>query len=331
MAQQNPPAAIDPSPATTRAAPLRIVYFGTPAFAVPTLAALLKSRHSVVGLVSQPDRPRGRGHRMAATPTKELAALCGVPVLQPLKLRDETFLRSIAELRADLGVVAAYGRILPEALLGIPRLGMINVHASLLPAYRGAAPVHRAVIAGDTTTGVTIMRVVRELDAGPMLERVTVSIDPDATSADLEGDLAQRGAALLLDVVERIAAGTATETPQDEAQATYAPKVLKSESAIDWSLPAIRIHNLVRGLQPWPMASTLLDEGRVLIHRTSVPGIAAHAPPGTIVTAEGDTLAVSTGEGVISILQVQPEGRRPMTAREFLSGHRVVPGARLPS
>lgn len=311
--------------------PLRVVYFGTPAFAVPTLAALLNSRHSVVALVSQPDRPRGRGHRMAATPTKELAVLCGVPVFQPLKLRDEAFLSSMAELRADLGVVAAYGRILPDALLAMPRLGMINVHASLLPAYRGAAPVHRAVIAGETVTGVTIMRVVRELDAGPMLARVTVPIDPDATSPEVEGDLAQRGAALLLEVVERLAGGAATETPQDEAQATYAPKVLKSEGAIDWSLPARRIHNLVRGLQPWPMASTTMGGARVLIHRTGVAGMAAKAISGTILEADGDTLAVATGEDLIRILQVQPEGRRAMTAREFLSGHRVVPGLRLPS
>ncbi len=311
--------------------PLRVVYFGTPAFAVPTLAALLNSRHSVVALVSQPDRPRGRGHRMAATPTKELAVLCGVPVLQPLKLRDEAFLSSITELRADLGVVAAYGRILPDALLAIPRLGMINVHASLLPAYRGAAPVHRAVIAGETVTGVTIMRVVRELDAGPMLARVTVPIDPDATSPEVEGDLAQRGAALLLEVVERLAGGAATETPQDEAQATYAPKVLKSEGAIDWSLPARRIHNLVRGLQPWPMASTTMGGARVLIRRTGVAGMAAKAISGTILEADGDALAVATGEDLIRILQVQPEGRRAMTAREFLSGHRVVPGLRLPS
>lgn len=311
--------------------PLRVVYVGTPAFAVPTLAALLKSRHSVVGVVSQPDRPRGRGHRTAATPTKELALLSGAPVLQPLKLRDEAFLRSIAELRADLGVVAAYGRILPDALLALPRLGMINVHASLLPAYRGAAPVHRAVIAGETVTGVTIMRVVRELDAGPMLARVTVPIDPDATSSEVEGDLAERGAALLLEVVEQLAGGTATEMPQDEAQATYAPKVLKSEGAIDWSLPARRIHNMVRGLQPWPMASTTMGGARVLIHRTAVAGIEASAISGTILEADGDALVVATGEDVIKILQLQPEGRRAMTAREFLSGHRVVPGLRLPS
>jgi methionyl-tRNA formyltransferase len=316
--------------AAAEALPLRIVYFGTPAFAVPTLAALLKSRHSVVAVVSQPDRPRGRGHRVAATPTKELAVLCGVPVLQPTKLRDEEFLNSIAELRADLGVVAAYGRILPDALLGIPRLGMINVHASLLPAYRGAAPIHRAVIAGETVTGVTIMRVVTELDAGPMIARATVPIGPDATSVEVEAQLAERGATLLLDVVEQFAKGEVVETPQDHAKATHAQKVLKNEGPIDWSLPAVRIHNLVRGLQPWPLASTTIGGVRCLIHRTAPIGVPIDAPAGTIVRADSETLAVATGDGVIQILQIQPEGRRLMTAREFLNGHKTT-GARLPS
>src|SRR4051812_2058832 len=311
--------------------PLRIVYFGTPAFAVPTLMALLKSRHKVVAVVSQPDRPKGRGHRLAATPTKELAVLCGVPVLQPTKLRDEAFLSTIRELGADLGVVAAYGRILPDALLTIPRLGMINVHASLLPAWRGAAPVHRAVIAGDTVTGVTIMRVVQELDAGPMLARVTVPIGPDATSPEIEAILADRGAALLLDVVEQFAAGAVVETPQDHARASHAPKILKTEGPIDWSLPAIRIHNLVRGLQPWPLASTTVNGDRFLIHRTAVADQPSDAAPGTVVRADGDTLAVATGDGVLDILQIQPEGRRPMTVREFLSGHRIALHTRLPS
>jgi methionyl-tRNA formyltransferase len=314
-----------------KAPPLRIVYFGTPSFAVPTLAALLKSRHSVVALVSQPDRPRGRGHRVAATPTKELAVLCGVPVLQPVKLRDEAFIGSISALRADLGVVAAYGRILPDSLLAVPRLGMINVHASLLPAYRGAAPVHRAVIAGEPVTGVTIMRVVTALDAGPMLGRVTVPIGPDATSVEIERALSDRGADLLLEVVEQLAAGTAAEIPQDEAQATYAPKILKTEGPVDWSMPALRIHDLVRGLQPWPLASTTIAGARYLIHRTRATGESAGAPSGTVVRAEGETLAIATGDGVIEVVQVQPEGRRPMTAREFLSGHKVVPGTRLPS
>jgi methionyl-tRNA formyltransferase len=313
------------------APPLRIVYFGTPSFAVPTLAALVKSRHPVVALVSQPDRPRGRGHRVAATPTKELAVLCGVPVLQPSKLRDEGFLASVGALRADLGVVAAYGRILPDPLLALPRLGLINVHASLLPAYRGAAPVHRAVMAGESVTGVTIMRVVTALDAGPMLGRVTVPIEPDATSVEVERELAERGASLLVDVVEQLAAGAATEIPQDESRATYAPKILKTEGPIDWSMPARRIHNLVRGLQPWPLGSTTIGGSRYLIHRTRVSGESSDAPSGTVVRAAGETLAVATGDGLIEIVQVQPEGRRPMTTREFLSGHKVLPGTRLPS
>ncbi len=252
------------------APPLRIVYFGTPAFAVPTLRVLIESRHSIVVVVSQPDRPKGRGHRVAATPTKELALQHAIPVLQPTTLRAQAFLQEISELRADLGVVAAYGRILPKALLEVPRLGMINVHASLLPKYRGAAPIHRAVINGDTETGVTIMRVVEELDAGPMLATVTKPVAADATSVDVERDLGEAGARLLVEVVDRMAAGPVTETPQDDAQATFAPKISKTESPIDWRLPGARIHDLVRGLQPWPMASTIIEGTRCLLHRTSV-------------------------------------------------------------
>jgi methionyl-tRNA formyltransferase len=309
---------------------LRIVYFGTPAFAVPTLRALIQSRHPVVALVSQPDRPKGRGHRVAPTPTKELAVLCGVPVLQPAKLRDDAFLAQIAALRPDLGVVAAYGRILPDALLGMPRLGMINVHASLLPKYRGAAPVHRAVIAGDEITGVTIMRMVAELDAGPMLAAATRPIAPDETSADAERGLADAGAVLLLDVVDRMSRAPVVETPQDDARATYAPKLLKTESPIDWSLAGRTIHNRVRGLQPWPMASTTIDGARSLIHRTSVSDVRTDARPGTVIEAGGDVLAVATGDGVVlQILEIQPEARRTMSVREFLSGRKLTPGMSL--
>ncbi len=176
---------------------LRIVYFGTPDFAVPSLRCLLDSRHAVVALVSQPDRPKGRGHHLAPTATKALALTRNVPVLQPERIRDEGFLRSIAELQVDLGVVAAYGKLLPESLLQIPRLGMINVHASLLPRWRGAAPVHRAVIAGDTETGITIMRVVKALDAGPMFEKIRRRIGTNDTSVEVERDLAERGGELL--------------------------------------------------------------------------------------------------------------------------------------
>lgn len=309
---------------------LRIVYFGTPAFAVPSLAALIHSRHQVVALVSQPDRPKGRGHHLAATPTKELALRSGIAVLQPTKLREEAFLTQIAALQPDLGVVAAYGRILPDALLRVPRLGMINVHASLLPKYRGAAPVHRAVIAGDEVTGVTIMRVVTELDAGPMLATVTRAIAPDDTSVDVERSLAEAGAGALLDVVDRLAHGPVREVAQDESRATYAPKLLKSEGPIDWSLPARAIHNRVRGLQPWPMASATLDGIRVLIHRSMVDDARTDAAPGTVVEARGDVLAVAAGDGaILRILAIQPEGRRVMQVREFLSGRKLSPGMSL--
>jgi methionyl-tRNA formyltransferase len=306
---------------------LRIVYFGTPAFAVPTLTALIRSRHKVVTLVSQPDRPKGRGHHVAATPTKEVAVLTGIPVLQPTRLRDDAFLAAIADLRPDLGVVAAYGRLLPDALLRIPRLGMINVHGSLLPKYRGAAPVHRAVIAGDTVTGVTIMRVVTELDAGPMMAAVTVPIAPDDTSLDVENSLATSGATLLVDVVDHLSRGPIPEVVQDEAAATYAPKLLKSESPIDWSLSAIEIHNRVRGLQPWPMASASVNGMRVVIHRTRVETARTGQRAGEVIEAQGDVLTVAAGDGgLLRILEIQQEGRRVMQAREFLNGRRLSPG-----
>jgi methionyl-tRNA formyltransferase len=311
-------------------APLRIVYFGTPAFAVPSLRALIGSRHPVVALVSQPDRPKGRGHHVVATPTKELALESHVPVLQPTKLRDEAFLAAITGYHADLGVVAAYGRILPDALLAIPRLGMINVHASLLPKYRGAAPIHRAVIAGDEVTGVTIMRVVAELDAGPMLATSARPIGVNETSVEVERDLAEIGAAALLEVVEQLSHGPIEEVPQDDARATYAPKVDKTEAPIDWSLSAGVIHNRVRGLQPWPMASTNIGGLRCLIHRTALPDRVTDAQAATIVEAAGDVLAIAAGDGsVLQIVSIQPEGRRAMSVREFLSGRALRPGTSL--
>jgi methionyl-tRNA formyltransferase len=309
--------------------PLRIVYFGTPEFAVPALQRLLESRHEVVALVSQPDRPKGRGHHLAPTPTKVLALARRISVLQPEKLRDEGFLRGVAELSADLGVVAAYGRLLPDPLLRIPRLGMINVHASLLPRWRGAAPVHRAVIAGDEETGVTIMRVVRELDAGPMFAAVRRSVGPDETSVEIERDLAQMGASLLVESVDALAEGRATETPQDGAHASYAPKIAKEEGAIDWELPAPRIHNLVRGLQPWPLVSARLGDLRVIVHRTALTDIRSSSAPRTVDAAR-EHLDVTAGDGrVIRILQIQPEGRRVMAARAFLAGRRLAAGTRI--
>jgi methionyl-tRNA formyltransferase len=306
---------------------LRIAYFGTPEFAVPGLEALLASRHAVVVLISQPDRPKGRGHKLQPTPTKLVAEAAGIPVLQPTRLKDPAFHDALRALQLDLGVVAAYGRLIPDTVLQIPRLGMINIHASLLPRYRGAAPIHRAVIGGERETGVSIMRVVTALDAGPVFDVVRRPIGADETTPEVERDLAQMGAALAVQVVDRLAEGTARETPQDDALATYAAKIERTEGLIDWTLPALRIHNLVRGLQPWPLVRARVGDLPCRILRTAVTADETTATGGTVVEADRE-LAVAGGDGrVLKILQLQPEGRRAMAAREFLAGHTVLPGS----
>jgi methionyl-tRNA formyltransferase len=309
-------------------APLRIVFFGTPDFAVPTLSSLLASRHPVVGVVTQPDRPRGRGHHVTASPIKLLALQNALPVLQPEKMRDEGFLAALRALDADLGVVAAYGRILTDAILAIPRLGMVNVHASLLPRWRGAAPVHRAILAGDVETGVTIMRVVRELDAGPMLSALREPIGPDQTTGQLEPILAARGAALLVTSVNMLAEGPVPEEPQPAAGITYADRITKEDAPIFWWRPAGELHNQVRALNPWPLASTSLAGTRLLVVESEMSADAAPAGvlPGTVVSAHGDALVVAAGHGTLRLKRVKPEGKRAMAAREFLAGHRVSPG-----
>jgi methionyl-tRNA formyltransferase len=307
---------------------LRIAFFGTPDFAVPTLDALLASAHPVVAVVTQPDRPRGRGHHVVDAPVKARAGAAGVSVLQPSRLKDEVFLRALADARADLGVVVAYGKILPEALLAIPRRGLINVHASLLPRYRGAAPVHRAILAGERKTGVTIMRVVKALDAGPMLATATRPIGPDETSEEVERDLARIGAALLVSVVDRLATGSVAETPQDDTRATYAPRLTKDEGVVDWGRPAQTVHDQIRGLYPWPHAFTFLNGHRYILLKSETLTQASPAQPGRILQAAGDRIVVATGQGCLAVTQLQLEGKRPMTARDLLAGHRLAPGDR---
>lgn len=306
-----------------------IAFFGTPAFAVPSLAALVESPHEVCGVVTQPDRPRGRGQRVTASPVKAYALEHALPVLQPARLTDPAVLDTFVRWAPDLGVVAAYGKLLPVSLLQVPRLGMINVHASLLPRYRGAAPVHRAVIDGETETGVTIMQVVQALDAGGMLARRSRAIGPSETSEEVERELAVLGAALLIEVVDALARGPVAAEPQDERAATYARKLTAEESAIDWALPAEVIHNRVRGLHPWPQSHVLVGGARVKLLRTHVvPGTTAH-PPGTVVSVGRDVVHVAAGGGSIVGLDVlQAEGRRPMTTREFLAGRPMAEGTR---
>lgn len=304
---------------------LRIAFFGTPAFAVPTLDALLASDHQVVGVVTQPDRPRGRGHQVTESPVKERARVAGVPILQPTKLKEAEFLDAFRSWDADLGVVAAYGRLLPQVLLDIPPRGLLNVHASLLPAWRGASPIQRAVLNGDRVSGVTIMRVVLALDAGAMLARVEVSIAPDDTAGSLESRLGLAGASLLRDVVDRLGRGEViTEVPQDDAQATLAPKIEKQDGLIDWTRPAAALDCHVRGMQPWPGAFTFVDGQRIVIREASVdPRPAGGVPPGGLVAADGDALVLACGQDTtLRVRRVQPEGKRVMTAREWRVGRR---------
>ncbi len=306
---------------------LRVAFFGTPSFAVPTLDALLASDHEVVGVVTQPDRPRGRGQQISEAPVKARARVAGVPILQPTRLKEPGFLDPFRAWSADLAVVAAYGRLLPQVLLDIPPLGFLNVHASLLPAWRGASPIQRAVLNGDPVTGVTIMRMVLALDAGPMLARVEVPVAEDDTSGSLEARLGVAGASLLRDVVDRIGRGEAiAETPQDDALTTLAPRLEKHEGLIDWTRPAREIDRHVRGMQPWPGAFTFVDGQRLVVREARADATAAAGTaPGGLVKADGDAILLACGDGhCLRVTRVQPEGKRVMTAREWTAGRRAT-------
>lgn len=314
--------------------PLRIVFMGTPEFAVPTLEAILASSHQVVGVITQPDRPRGRGQKVNDGPVKACALAAGLPVLQPPTLKAPEFLDALRGLQADLGVVAAYGKILSETVIWTPRLGMINVHASLLPRYRGAAPIHRAVAAGESETGVTIMRVVKALDAGAMLATVHRPIGPDDTSEQVEHDLARLGATLLVATLDRLCEGPVEEVAQDDSLATYAHRLTKDDGVIDWTRPAREIHNLIRGMRPWPNAYSSIGGKRLIILASSVESASPGSPaapasaPGTILAAQPDGLRIATGAGTLIAREVQAEGKRAMLVRDFLAGHRLQAGER---
>jgi methionyl-tRNA formyltransferase len=307
---------------------MKIVFFGTPAFAVPSLAALVADPAcEVVAVVTQPDRPRGRGQKVTAGPVKTFAASHRLPVLQPARLAEPGVREAIAALGADLGVVAAYGKLLPAWLLAVPPHGMLNVHASLLPRYRGAAPVHRAILDGAVETGVTIMRVVLELDAGPMLDRVVVPIDADTTSDALERDLAVAGADLLMRVLARLRAGPVIEIAQDPAAATYAPKITRADAPIDWRRPAAALHDQVRGLHPWPHASFRCGDRRIIAHASTRPGTPTAAAPGTVVAAGAAGVDIAAGDGqVLRLLVLQLEGGRPLPAADFQAGRGLAVG-----
>jgi methionyl-tRNA formyltransferase len=285
-------------------------------------------------VVTQPDRPRGRGQRVQPEAVKQAATERRLQIFQPERMSDPAWMRALASLQPDLGVVAAYGRILPQALLDIPRLGMINVHASLLPRWRGAAPIHRAVVAGDRVTGVTIMRVVLALDSGPMLGHAETEIAANETSADLEGRLATLGANLAGATIDRIAAGPVDERPQDDTRVTYAERLSRRDSLIDWAQPAEVIHNQIRGVQPWPLAGVLMKGRRVMFLQSAVArgheaGTSPAVPPGTIAAVRSDAFLVAAQPGFVEILALQEAGRAPMTVKAFLNGRRLLVGETL--
>lgn len=300
---------------------MRILFMGTPDFAVASLRRLVADGHEVCGVFTQPDKPKNRGHKLVPTPVKEFALTENIPVYQPLKMRDGTALELVQSLAPELTVVAAYGRILPEDILEAPRYGSINVHSSLLPKYRGAAPINWAILNGERETGVTIMYMARELDAGDILHVLKTDIDPQEDAQALTARLAELGAQALSETVEQLRAGTAHRTVQDHSAYTYAPMLTKDMGVIDWTKPAGHIHNQVRGLIPWPCASTELGGATVKIFRTEVGSETAKAS-GTVVSAGKAGIDVACGDGrLLRILELQPQGGRRMAAADYLRGH----------
>lgn len=306
---------------------MRIIFAGTPEFAVPSLRTLLQAKHDICAVYTQPDRPAGRGRKLQPSPVKELALSANIPVYQPLSLKSDVEIKQLADLKPDLMVVVAYGMILPQAVLDIPKLGCINVHASLLPRWRGAAPIQRAIMAGDAQTGVTIMRVIYKLDAGDMLHKEVCEITAQDTAATLHDKLAQLGAIGLEKVLPTLESGALQAEPQDENLVTYAEKLTKPEANIDWSLSAQQIDRNIRGLNPWPVAQTLFNGEVLRIWQAEAITSAAKAEPGSIINAN-KTLDVATGEGLLRLLEVQLPGGKRMPAQAFLNAH-PLDGAKL--
>ncbi|HUG52824.1 MAG TPA: methionyl-tRNA formyltransferase [Vicinamibacteria bacterium] len=307
------------------------MFLGSGAFAVPSLAALLDAGHDVAALVTQPDREKGRGRALAAPPTKTLAQARGVPVLQPPRIKEAGVVEALRALRPEVQVVVAYGQILPRAVIDIPPLGTVNVHSSLLPRYRGAAPIHWAIVDGARETGVTTMLIDEGLDTGPLLMARSAAIGEEETTPELEARLAALGAAVLLETLEGLARGTLEPRPQDHSRATVARRLEKDDARMDWTRPAEEIARRVRGLQPWPGTATRLAgrELKVLRARPE-PAPPAGTPPGTVIAADGDGIVVAAGGGTrLRLLEVQPESRRAMSAAAFAAGARLEPGVRL--
>jgi len=304
---------------------LRIAFAGTPQFALPALRALLASAHRVVGVLTQPDRPAGRGQHLRASPVKLLAAEHGLAVAQPATLKTPEGRAELAQWSPDVLVVVAYGLILPQAALDLPRLGCVNIHGSLLPRWRGAAPIQRAILAGDAETGVTIMQLDAGLDTGPMLLERRRPIGAHDTAGDLHDALAALGAAALIEALDGLAAGKLAPRAQPAVGASYAPKIEKAEAILDWSASATALDRKVRAFNPWPIAETRFGDETLRILRTRVAESGGvHADPGTLLGIDDGGLRVACGEGVLAIAELQRAGKRPITARDFANAVRVA-------
>jgi methionyl-tRNA formyltransferase len=304
---------------------VRVVFMGTPDFAVPTLKRLIAS-YEVIGVVTQPDRPAGRGSKIQMSPVKLIALKAGIPVFQPEKLRRPEAVHELRQWDADLYVVAAFGQILPQSVLDIPRFGAINVHASLLPRWRGAAPIQAAIRAGDSETGITIMKMDAGLDTGPILSQRAIPIADDETGQSLHDKLAELGGDLLIDTLPGYLNGTIQPIPQDEARATFAPRIDKDEGQIDWAQSAAQIDRTVRAFTPWPSAFTIWDDQLLKILAGSC--LSGSAPVGAVVE-RGGAVAVGTGDGLFRLERVQLEGRKPTHIDDFVRGHPNFIGSQL--
>lgn len=306
---------------------LTAVYLGTPDFAVPTLRALVAAGHRVVAVYTQPDRPKGRGQQLAAPPVKLAALELGLPVFQPLKIRAADVFPQLQAHSADVHVIVGYGQIIPQSIIDLPRLGIINVHASLLPKYRGAAPIQWAIAEGETVTGVTTMQIDAGLDTGDILLKAETPIDPEETAIELGPRLAESGARLLIETLDGLAAGRIISQPQDPAQATLAPILTKEDGQLNWNWSAARIHNRVRGFQPWPGGTTTFRGQPLQIWRTKLaPNASPGLAPGQL-RAEGKRLFAGCGAGsVLELGEVQQSGKKRVPAADFVNGARLAPG-----
>ncbi|MCG7584444.1 methionyl-tRNA formyltransferase [Photobacterium sp. OFAV2-7] len=302
--------------------PLRIVFAGTPDFAARHLAALLSSQHDVIAVYTQPDRPAGRGKKLTASPVKNIALEHDIPVYQPASLRNTDAQQELAALNADIMVVVAYGLLLPTEVLETPKLGCINVHGSILPRWRGAAPIQRSIWAGDTETGVTIMQMDEGLDTGDMLKIATLPIEATDTSATMYEKLAELGPDALVDCLADIAAGTAVPEKQDDELANYAKKLSKEEAKIDWSMDAAAIERCIRAFNPWPMSYFAVAEQNVKVWQAEVEADNLGKAPGTILSADKQGILVATGEGALRLTELQPPGKKAMKVQDLLNSRR---------